>query len=397
MGERRSEYDIVVIGGGPAGATCALRSARQGLSVVLLERDEHPRFHIGESFLPRNLTLLRELGLLDRMQELPNVPKFGASFAMGADQGSTDFWFSPGPNGEEAFSFNIERAPFDAMLIDAAREAGVTLLEKTSVTSIDRLAEGSVTINTTAGRISARVLLDASGQGTVVGRHLKTRQTLPDLCRVAYFQHYSGVQRREGKIGGHPIIVMCEDGWFWMIPLDEHRTSIGLVMEHGVGKSTGVSPQQMLAWGIARCPFVRDRKPRVRGLQLYLPAVRRTGILPGGRCRYVHRSHLLDRRVYGNDVRSEGRGCCGQAPERACECGRYTSGVPRVHRRVVIGLLQPCAAVLRAWIPGDVPQRHRPLEGPQGDSVCACRACLPAPGFRAQVEAQAIRDDAARA
>src|SRR5205085_9334445 len=109
-------YDVVIIGGGPAGATAALRCARQGLSVIVLDRDSYPRFRIGESLLPRNFTLLRELGLLDRLKELPHTQKFGASFAMADASEWTDYFFPPGPNGEEAFSINIERALFDQML-----------------------------------------------------------------------------------------------------------------------------------------------------------------------------------------------------------------------------------------------------------------------------------------
>lgn len=257
--------DVVVAGGGPAGATAALRAARNGLSVIVLEQDRHPRFHIGESFLPRMSALLRELGLDSRVERMPRVPKFGASFAMGDDAESVDFWFRPGPGGEEPRAFSIERAPFDRMLLDAAQEAGARVFEGTRVRGIERLGAEGVELETDAGRVRARLLLDASGQATLVGKHLGLRRTLPDLCRVAYFQHFSNVARREGEIGGHPIIVMCDEGWFWMIPLDETRTSIGLVMAHEIGKGTGVPPREMLAWGIDRCPFVRTRMREAEG------------------------------------------------------------------------------------------------------------------------------------
>jgi flavin-dependent dehydrogenase len=258
-------FDVVVVGGGPAGATAALRARRRGLSVALVERDQHPRFHIGESFLPRQTTLLRELGLLERIQALPHVPKFGASFAMGHEESTTDFWFSPGPRGEDASAINIERAHFDLCILQAARDEGAVIFERTAVKRIDRLEPGDVSLETTAGQINARLLIDASGQSTLVGRHRGTRRTLPDLCRVAYFQHFENVDRREGRIGGHPIIVMCEEGWFWMIPLDATRTSVGLVMRQDVGKSTGVPADRMLQWGVERCAFVRSRMTRARG------------------------------------------------------------------------------------------------------------------------------------
>lgn len=258
-------FDVVVAGGGPAGATAALRAARHGLSVCLLERDQHPRFHIGESFLPRQTTLMRDLGLLERVRMLPHVEKHGASFAMAGDADTTDFWFSRGPRGEDAEAMNVERAHFDACLLGAAREEGVRVYERTGVRRIARLDDQGVILETSAGQIEGGVLIDATGQSTLVGRHLGTRKTLPDLCRVAYFQHFGGVSRREGKVGGHPIIVMCEEGWFWMIPIGPTRTSVGLVMRHDVARSTGVAADRMLAWGIERSPFVRARMEGATG------------------------------------------------------------------------------------------------------------------------------------
>ena len=265
MSSESGRFDVLVVGGGPAGATAAIRARRRGLSVALVERDQHPRFHIGESFLPRQTTLLRELGLLERVLRLPHVPKHGASFAMAHEESTTDFWFSRGPHGEDAEAISIERSIFDQCLLEAAREEGVSIFERTAVNRIDTLEAGNVVLETTVGHFQGRVLIDASGQSTIVGRHRGTRRTLPDLRRVAYFQHFAHVDRREGKIGGHIIIVMCDEGWFWMIPLDATRTSVGLVMRHDAAKSAGVSADRMLAWGIARSPFVRARMGRAVG------------------------------------------------------------------------------------------------------------------------------------
>ncbi|HVG08976.1 MAG TPA: NAD(P)/FAD-dependent oxidoreductase [Thermoanaerobaculia bacterium] len=255
------QYDALIIGGGPAGATAGLVLAREGWRVLLLERSAFPRFHIGESFLPRNMALIRELGLEPELRKIPQVEKRGAEFLMGhgKDEG-TLYWFTDILTGGETVSFNIERAPFDAMLLDSARKAGVEVREQSAVKKIVRLEDGRVEAVTDAGEeISARYLVDASGQSTLVGKHLNIRKVLPHRRKVAYFGHFENVARRPGVEGGFIVIVMTEEGWFWLIPLDETRMSIGVVMHADQAKKVGLPPEQMLPWAIERCPAVKER------------------------------------------------------------------------------------------------------------------------------------------
>jgi flavin-dependent dehydrogenase len=255
-----SSYDAIVIGGGPAGSTAGLVMARAGLRVKLLERTQHPRFHIGESLLPRNMALLSELGLIEALATVPRVRKLGAEFVLGDGQEPGLFPFSMGlvPGADEAV--NIERAPFDAMLLNEARKAGVEVAERTALKKVLHLEEGRAEIETDAGEtLTARVLVDASGQSTVLGKHLGLRKTLPDLKKVAYFGHFENVKRRPGDEGGYIVIVMTDDGWFWSIPLNETKTSIGLVMSMDRSKSLGIPPDQILTWAIERCPAMRER------------------------------------------------------------------------------------------------------------------------------------------
>lgn len=256
----RERYDVIIAGGGPAGSTTALAMARAGFSVCVLEKDTHPRFHIGESILPRNTLVLRQLGLEDAVKALPHVPKFGAEFGMGNDFTTRKFKFADGLLPGVPV-FNIERSHLDKMLIDEARKAGAEVFEGTPVERIIRLEEGNVRVATAKGEVEGRVLIDASGHGTIVGRHLNLRQnfTEPELQKVAYFQHFDNVERPAGTESGHPCIIMCDEGWFWLIGLTDKKTSVGFVTRPSFVKTLSIPPRKLLGWAVQRCPVVRHR------------------------------------------------------------------------------------------------------------------------------------------
>jgi flavin-dependent dehydrogenase len=129
------------------------------------------------------------------------------------------------------------------------------------------LDDGDVALEIDGREVSGKWLLDASGQGTVVGRHLGTRVACTDrhLQKVAYFNHFKNVERAAGIEGGYPLIVMCEEGWFWLIPLDEWRTSVGLVLDPKVARSLDVPANQVLRWAVDRCPAVKERMKNASG------------------------------------------------------------------------------------------------------------------------------------
>ena len=262
-------YDVLVIGGGPGGAIAAMELARRKFRVAVLEKTTFPRFHIGESLVPHTYALLKDLGLEQAVRGIPHMKKWGAEFAMGdcAPDATSRFTFDTGyiPGG---MTLNVERAPFDAMLLREAADAGAEVRQGVGVRKVLRLADGDIAVETDGGeQVAARYVLDASGQSTVVARHLGTKQPLDDPCfqKVAHFAHFEGVKRLAGDEEGHPAIVMCEEGWFWIINLDEKRTSVGLVMDVAAAKSTGVPAERLLAWAVQRCPLMRDRMREATG------------------------------------------------------------------------------------------------------------------------------------
>ena len=260
-----TEQDVLVIGGGPGGAAAAIVLARAGHSVRVLEKATFPRFHLGESILPCSYPLLDRLGLRGRLDALPHVPKFGAEFVMGDDEAtSRRFRFADGLTPGSR-TFNVERGVFDQMLLDAAGEAGATVEQGVAVDGVNRLSHGDCEV-AAGGRVHrAKSVVDASGHGTVIGRHLGLRRPLRDLRKAAHYAHFTGVRRLPGDAAGHPTIVMCEEGWFWIIAINESKTSVGFVCDPEFAKRVGVDARQLLRWAVDRTPVLRDRMAEAEG------------------------------------------------------------------------------------------------------------------------------------
>lgn len=255
--------DVLVIGGGPAGTTAATLLAQQGLSVTLLERERFPRFQIGESLLPYNNDLFARLGVTDQLLAGQYFPKYGAYFVTGDGQTGYRFRFDTRLEDPYRRSFQVQRSEFDHLLMKNAEKHGVDVRQETPVTSIDLSDPEKVVVN---GNLEARFVLDASGHGSVVGNRIARRSDVQSLKKIAFFAHYTGVPREEGRDAGNTVIVVLRDAWLWMIPITAEIMSVGLVVDRDHYVRCGLEPEALLQRTIDGSPFAAERMRRAQRL-----------------------------------------------------------------------------------------------------------------------------------
>ncbi len=224
--------DVLVVGGGPAGSTVSTLLARKGWQVLQLEKDAHPRFHIGESLLPCNMPILEELGALEKVRAI-GVLKLGADFPTGVDSYQT-FHFRRALCDSPGYAFQVRREEFDQLLFEHARENGVDARDRTKVESVETDGIGRVRAQArdaddNAYEVQARYLVDASGRDTLLGSKLKLKRKNADHQTAAIFAHFEGVRHRDGEDAGNISIYRFEHGWAWFIPLRDGVMSVGCV------------------------------------------------------------------------------------------------------------------------------------------------------------------------
>ncbi len=257
-----SHSDVAIIGGGPAGSAAAILLARAGHRIVLCEKESFPRFKIGESLLPHSLELFDKLGVRDEL-ERHAFPKHGGEIATACGRRVQRFYFEKALQLSHRTAYQVERAWFDKMLLDHAAASGAEVRQPCTVTDIACDREG-VTLQTDSGEIRASYLLDCSGRNAVVGSHFDLKRRYDHLQKFSVYAHYEGVQRDEGRDGTLTRLVRGKRCWFWLIPIDARRTSIGVVMDIADFRAARTSPQAALENAIATAPLMRSRMAAAR-------------------------------------------------------------------------------------------------------------------------------------
>jgi len=245
-------HDVLVIGGGPAGSTTANLLAHAGHDVLVLEKEVFPRFHIGESLLPIDLPIFERLGV--KLDYKDFIRKDGAEFIDERTGAKATFVFREGLEGTPKNAYQVERSRFDHHLLKQAEARGAKVRYGVRVQEM-AVEDDAVRVDTSAGVIRARYMVDATGQDAFMARSNRTVQPLKGFGCVAVFRHYDGLAPEifeELTASGNIKVLMVPDGWMWLIPLAGPRLSVGIVSRHAI-----TTPLETLDAAIAASPITQ--------------------------------------------------------------------------------------------------------------------------------------------
>jgi flavin-dependent dehydrogenase len=255
-------YDVVVIGGGPAGSTIAALLAQRGRKVALLEKSKHPRFHIGESLLPLNMPLFEQLGVAEDIERI-GMPKYGAEFISPWHDKPSLFEFANALDRSFPSTYQVRRSEFDEILFRTAVRNGASAFEECRATGVQFYPEGAIV--TGRGREGdertwrARFVVDATGRDTLLARQFGIKRRNQKHNSAAMFAHFRNAKWLPGKAQGNISLFWFDHGWCWFIPLHDGATSVGIVCSATYMKSRTTSPQAFFLQSIATVPALAER------------------------------------------------------------------------------------------------------------------------------------------
>ena len=260
-----SSYDVIIIGGGPAGCTAGTLLAKKGRRVLLLEKEKMPRYHIGESLMPFCWFTLEKLGVLEEMKQHEFVQKLSVQFVNPDGMQSRPFYFFQHNEHPSSYTWQVERADFDLMLFNNAIKNGVDARQESKVVRVVKdeydAVVGVVARHHEGGEREYRapITIDCSGREAFWMSKNQWRKRDPELNNVAIWTYYKGAKRDEGLDAGSTTVAYIPNkGWFWYIPLRNDVVSVGVVADRDYLFRDGRDPAAIMDREIEENVWIKD-------------------------------------------------------------------------------------------------------------------------------------------
>ncbi len=258
-------FDVLIIGGGPAGSTAGALLAEKGRRVLILEKEKFPRYHIGESMMPFCWFTLNRLGLVGEMDRIAYTKKYSVQFVTSDGRQSQPFYFFQHYDHPSSTTWQVERADFDLMLLDNARAKGAEVRELTAVKRTLKDDSGrvigveAVCADGETREFFAPMTIDCSGREQVATAREGWRVKDPQLNKLAVWTYFRGAKRDPGIDEGNTTVAYVEGrGWFWYIPLKGDVVSVGIVAEKDYLFSESKDPGQIMCREIGRNAWIKE-------------------------------------------------------------------------------------------------------------------------------------------
>lgn len=252
-----TDFDIGIIGGGPAGSTAAAYLRQAGLTVAVFESEMFPRPHVGESLVPATTPVLLQTGAMARVEECGFPKKYGAAWTSAApdnishngftglthDFRAAEVLFSERDQDgvDRDFTYHVDRAKFDLVLLKHAESLGAHVFQGIRVNTVDFSDPNQPIVKARLGTVPVdvrvRMVIDASGRQTTLGRQLKVKQADPVFNQYAIHTWFEGLDRKALAVNNDQSdyifihFLPLTDSWVWQIPITDTITSVGVVTQ----------------------------------------------------------------------------------------------------------------------------------------------------------------------
>jgi flavin-dependent dehydrogenase len=253
-----SQFDVAIIGGGPAGSAAGSVLSGYGRRVVIFEREKFPRFQVGESTIPASLDTLQRIGVKEKIDQAGFLTKDGGEIVSACGGARQKFFFRNALNPRWKFAYQIDRMTFDDILLKHAQSLGCAVREETKVESVELNPDG-VTLHIKNDPVPTRAayVIDCSGRSSLLANRLRLKEPFPHLKKFSVYSYFQRTSKSNDPEDAYTRMIRGDDAWFWVIPIADGKISVGVVMDLQRFNQLKLSPEATLNRAIEEQPELR--------------------------------------------------------------------------------------------------------------------------------------------